>query len=184
MKQIIKRSLLVGGVVGAVGLASVTSLAMTANNASAATPDRQTLVERLADRFHLNTRDVQKVVDEDRAARQAEHQAQAEQRLQTLVDNGTITAQQKATIEAKIKEMQATREADRNRFADMTPAERETEMEQHRAALQAWAKQQGIDLTKLQGILMGEGPHGGPGGSRGGFGGHHGMGMMDDRDDS
>lgn len=184
MKRILKRSLLVGGVLGAVGLASVTSLALTSNNARAATPERQTLVERVADRFRLNTRDVQKVFYEDRAAHQAEHQAQAEQRLQTLVDNGTITTQQKTTIEAKIKEMRATREADQSRFADMTPAERQAKMEQDRATLQEWAKQQGIDLTKLQGILMGGGPHAGTGSSHGGFGGHHGMGMMGDRDNS
>ncbi len=71
-------------------------------------------------------------------------------RLQALVDKGTITADQKNKIEAKQAELKTKREAERT-------------------ALETWAKDNGIDLKYLMGGFgMGRG-HGGPDGHMGNF---------------
>lgn len=105
---------------------------------------------------------MQKVFDEDRAAHEAEHQKQLSDRLQKLVDNGTITAAQKTAIEAKLKELKSQHDANRDSFKNMTEAERKAKMDEERTALENWAKAQGLDLTKLHGIFRGGpgGPHG------------------------
>lgn len=121
------------------------------------------LVDKIANTFNLNKADVQKVFDQEHTARQAEHKAQIEKRLQTLVDKGTITSDQKTAILQKLDELEASREQDKGSMKDLTPAERKAKMDEQKTALEAWAKQQGIDLSKLQGIFMGPG-HRGPGG--------------------
>jgi hypothetical protein len=165
IKQLMKRSLLVGGVLSTVGLVGASGAMLGSANASTPESGQQTLVDKIAGKFHLNKTDVQNVFDEERSDHQAARQARIDKRLQALVDNGTITTKQKTAIEAKFKELQATRDADRGSFADMTDSERRSAMDKQRTNLQTWAKQQGLDLSKLQGIFMGSGPHhGGPGG--------------------
>ncbi len=171
MKDIIKKSLLVGGVAGAVGMGSLASvgLASAASNTSGDT----TLVDKIATTFHLNKNDVQKVFDEDRASHEAEHQAKVSERLQAMVDKGTITAEQKTAIEAKLQALKTEREANRDAFKDMTNSERKAKMDAMRTDLESWAKDQGLDLSKLRGIFMGgmhmgHGPGSGPGHMDGG----------------
>ncbi len=113
------------------------------------------LVDKIASTFSLNKDDVQKVFDEERTAHQAERKAKINARLQKLVDKGTITAEQKTAIEAKLEDMLAKREAEHESMKDLTPAERKAKREQSRAEMEAWAKEQGIDLSKLKGIFMG-----------------------------
>jgi hypothetical protein len=86
--------------------------------------------------------------------------------LQKLVDAGTITVSQKTAVEAKLKELKAARESNKDSMKDLTDDERKAKMEEERTSLEAWAKEQGIDLANLKGILMGGG-HGGMGGPGG-----------------
>ena len=121
----IPKSLLIAGAVATVGLAGATGLGV----ASAATSNSTggtSIVDKLASKFNLKKEDVQAVFDEDHAAHEAEHQQQVSDRLQKLVDDGKLTADQKTKIEAKLKEMQTARDAERT-------------------ALQDWAKQNSID---------------------------------------
>lgn len=123
------------------------------------------LVQKIASKFNLNKDEVQKVFDEDRSAREAEREKDQAERLQKLVDAGTITASQKTAIEAKIKEMKAERDANKDSMKDLSDTERKAKMDAKKTELETWAKQQGLDLTKLQGVLMGghgRGGHNGP----------------------
>ncbi len=79
--------------------------------------------------------------------------------MQKLVDKGTITAEQKTAIEAKLEELHTKREAEHESMKDLTPAERKAKRKQNKAEMEAWAKQEGIDLAKLKGVFMG---HHGP----------------------
>ena len=88
-------------------------------------------------------------------------EADQSERLQKLVDNGTITSQQKTAIEVKLKEMKKEREAHKANFKEKTAAERKAEMQKHRSELEAWAKAQKLDLSKLKEVLGMR--HGGPG---------------------
>ena len=91
------------------------------------------LVDKVASKFNLNKQDVQAVFDEERQAHQQEQKANKSADLQSKVDDGTITADQKATIEKKLEEMHASRE-------------------QSKTALEDWAKQNNIDVKY---VMMG-----------------------------
>ncbi len=155
-------------VVGSAGLAATQAVSAATNDSSTG---QTTIVDRIASKFGLNKDDVQKVFDEERTAHEAERQAKQSERLQKLVDKGTITADQKTKIEAKIAELQSKREAERDGFKDLTGDERKAKMDAAKAELEQWANENGIDLTKLKGIFMGGGR---------GFG--HGPGVHDGAD--
>jgi uncharacterized membrane protein YhiD involved in acid resistance len=117
--------------------------ASAATTSSTSTNSVSSLVSAIAKKFNLKTSDVQAVFDADRTERQAERLAENSTRLQSLVDKGTITADQKTKIEAKQKELQTKRDAER------------TELEK-------WATDNGIDAKYLMGGGMGRGGKGGP----------------------
>ena len=139
----IPKSLLVAGAIATLGLAGATGLGVASAATSSAT-NGTSIVDRLASKFNLKKEDVQAVFDEDHAAHEAEHRQEVSDRLQKLVDEGKITAEQKTKIEAKQKELQAEHDTDKT-------------------SLETWAKENGIDMQYLR---MGGGPggrgHGGP----------------------
>lgn len=117
------------------------------------------LVQKIASKFGLKEADVQSVFDEDHKALQAERQAQYETRLTQLVTDGKITEDQKKLLLAKHAELQSTREANRGSMQNMTNEQRKTKRDEERTALEAWAKQNGIDMQYL---MLGRGMgHGG-----------------------
>lgn len=122
------------------------------------------LVTKLAEKFNVDESEIESVFEEQRTEMQAERETARAEHLQGLVDAGTITSDQKIALEAKLDEMKATREALRDQ--DLTREERHEKMEEARDSLEAWAKEQGIDLSAIH-------PEGGPGGHKGGRG--HGM---------
>lgn len=158
------KSLVVGGLLTAVGLSTVAGVGMASaeSGTSGSTDPMSSLVQKIASKFNLNQADVQKVFDEDRSARETEREQKQAERLQKLVDDGTITATQKTAIEAKIKELKSEREANKDEMKNLSAEERKAKMDTKKTELEAWAKEQGIDLSKLQGIFMGggHGPHG------------------------
>ena len=91
------------------------------------------LVDKVASKFNLNKQEVQSVFDEDRQAHQAEQKAERSTELQSKVDDGTITAEQKTAIEKKLEEMHTSRE-------------------QSKVSLEEWAKQNNIDAKY---VMMG-----------------------------
>lgn len=137
----INKSLVVAATIATIGLGSVAGLGI-ASAQSGSSAGASGLVDKIATKFNLNKDDVQKVFDEDRTAREVEHQAERSKHLQKLVDSGKITTEQKTLIENKQKELISARDAER-------------------AELEAWAKQNNLDLKFVM------------------FGGRHG-----DRDDS
>lgn len=106
-----------------------------------------TLVSRLAETFGKSEDEVQAVFDSAREEKQAEAQANFETKLQEAVDNGDLTADQQALILNKHSELMAEHQADRESAAGMTREEHRAEMETHRAEIQAWADDNGIDLS-------------------------------------
>lgn len=146
--------------IGTVGLGSLAAGGV----ASAETQSNGgSIVDKIATTFNLNKDEVQKVFDEEREARKAQHEAKRAERLQGLVDDGTITAEQKTAIEAKLEELSTKREENREALRDMSEDERRVKMDEERESLEAWAKEQGLDLSKLRGVFVGgRGMHMGP----------------------
>lgn len=130
------------------------------------------LVQKIADKFNLNKSDVQAVFDQERQEMHAKMQAKYEAKLAQLVKDGKITEQQKKLLLDKHKELQSEMESNKDKFKDLTPAEMKSQMDAKRKELEAWAKENGVDIKYLMPMQIhmkvGGGPgfmkHDGPGG--------------------
>jgi len=139
-------------------------LTVTRASAQDSSKPHDVIVQKIADKFGLNKDEVQKVFDEEHAARQAEMEAKNSERLEKLVSEGKITAEQKTLILNKQKELREKHQANRGNFEGKTPEEMKTQMEAERTALEAWAKENGIATEYLMGNKFMK--IGGPGGHR------------------
>jgi hypothetical protein len=109
------------------------------------------LIQKIADKFHLNKDDVKAVFDQERADRMKQMETQYEARLDQLVKDGKINDAQKQLILAKHKELIANRQSAMQNFKTMTPDQRKAAMDQQHQDLQNWAKQNNIPLQYLMG---------------------------------
>lgn len=158
MKSLTK-SLIVASVVGTLGTGALFTGAIASAETSTSTNNpMSSLVDKIASTFNLDKTKVQAVFDQQRSEMDAKRDAEVATRLNTLVSEGTITAQQKTAIEEKLAEMKKERESSTDNFKDMTDEQRKAAMDKKKSDLEAWAKEQGLDLTKLKGIFG----HGGP----------------------
>lgn len=107
------------------------------------------IVQRLADRFHLNADDVKAVFDQNHQDKMGQRQQKLEDRLSQAVKDGKITEDQKQKILAKIKDLQANQQAFRDSLKNMTPDQRKAALQKQRDELNAWAQQNGIDPKNL-----------------------------------
>ena len=132
--------------------------------------ENNSLVDKLANKFHLNKTEVQQVFDEHKQERRQEMEKRYEERLTQAVKDGKLTEEQKIKLLAKHKELVAEMEkkhaemkAKRGEMGEKSQAERQklheerrAEIEKKRAELEQWEKDNNIP----SGYLM----LGGPGG--------------------
>lgn len=162
----VKKSLLVVGAVTTMGVAGITGMGVASaatNTTNSPSDGMSSLIDKLATKFNLNKDDVQAVFDEDRAAREAEHQQEFEQRLTQAVTDGKITEAQKQKILAKVEELKTQREANRDKFKSMTEDERRAAMKAEMESLKTWADENGISMDYLRtegGMKVFAGPKG------------------------
>lgn len=140
---------------GVLGASSV-SAQSTTNTQNPMSP----LVQKIAEKFGLNQSDVQAVFDEVRKEKPAKMQANSEAQLSQLVTEGKITEAQKQLILQKRAELDAQRKANKESMQNLSEEERKAKMQEEKAALEAWASENGIDSRYL---MQGRG-HGGFGG--------------------
>jgi hypothetical protein len=157
----IKKPLLVLGAVTSIGLAGMTGLGVA--SAASGSSSGDTIIDKIASKFNLNKDDVRAVFDEERSEREAEHQQKVEERLSKAVKEGKLTESQKVKIIAKLAELKAEREADRDAMKGKTTEECRAIMQQKREELRQWAKGNGISLTYLHFGFGGPHGHGGHG---------------------
>jgi hypothetical protein len=113
------------------------------------------IVQKLVERFNLDTEEVQQVFDETKEERHQQMQARFEERLDQAVSDGQITEDQKEAIIAKKAEMQTNHQE----FKDLTPEEKQAKMAAYKEEMEAWAEENGLDLSTLH--MLGGGHHGG-----------------------
>lgn len=157
-----RKSLIAAGMVAGLALVAVGSVASAHGDAA----NGGSLVDKLSQRFNLNKDDVQKVFDEERTARDAEHEQHYEERLTQAVKDGKLTEEQKTKLLAKHKELKAAMVSKHDAMKDKTPEERHAGMKQHRADIETWASQNNVPVE----YLMMHGPimvHGEPGAGHG-----------------
>lgn len=160
MKTLTK-TLIVGTIAGTLGAGALATgaVASAESGASTRTDPMNGLVDKIASTFKLEKAKVQEVFDARRSEMETKRQQEVDDKLTTLVNEGTITSAQKSAIEEKLAEMKKERESNKNTFKNMTTDERKAAMDKKKAELEAWAKEQGLDLTKLSGVFGG--PRGG-----------------------
>lgn len=149
MKKMVVAAL-AAGTIGVTGLSAGSVLAHQNGNGDFASA--------IAERFNLEETEVQAFLDEQQEARAQEREQEREAHLQSLVDDGTLTAEQKDALTAKLQEQQEARESLRDQ--ELTQDERREQMRTLRDDFQAWAEEQGIDLKQIRP----EGDHGRRGG--------------------
>lgn len=117
------------------------------------------LVQKIAQKFGLNQSEVQAVFDQHRDEMHTAMQQRLEDQLTQEVADGKLTEAQKQAILAKRAELE-TNKPDPSTFEDQTREERQAQREQQRQELEAWATQNGIDMSYL---MPGIGHHKGHG---------------------
>jgi hypothetical protein len=161
MKTSYKAIIAAGAVLPFIGMANVLA------HAAPSTTDtsRDSLITKLSNRFSLNKSDVQSVFDEEHAARESQMKAKMSDALKAA----GLTDSQISALQTKQIEQRAAHDA----------WEEKAQRDAGRADFEVWAKDQDIDLTKVQSALRGLGRgHGMM--HRGGHLG--GPGMMSDND--
>ncbi len=158
-KQIIAATALIAGIglAGAYGIQT----AKAATDTNSFPP----MIQKMVEKFNLNTDEVSKFVNEDREARQTEREADFEKKLADAVTAGKITEAQKTAVLAKHDELQTKREALRDQNKEDREAHR-TEMQAIHTEMQDFLKAQGIDESVLP---TPKGPQGGGMGMGGGM---------------
>lgn len=159
------KTIVAGTIMGTLGIGSLATASIVGAESAANNSDnpQSSLIEKIASTFNIDKSKLQTIFDEDREARETAHEKEQAARLQTLVDNGTITSAQKTAIEKKVAELKSQRDANRDTMKNLTDEERKAKMDEERTALENWAKTQDLDLTKLKGVLGGgPGGHGEP----------------------
>ena len=135
-------SVLCGGLVVA-----TSAFAQTTTNSQSNVPS---LVQEIADKFHLNTSDVQSVFAQHRQEMRAQGEANYENYLKNLVSSGKINDEQEQLILNKHKELIDQMQSNLKNFKSMTPAQRRAQMQANMQDLQNWAKQNNIPLQYLR----------------------------------
>lgn len=109
------------------------------------------MTKTLASKLGVSEEKVKDAFTSMRADREAKMKADLEARLSQAVKDGKITEAQKSAILTKFG--QEKTKIDPAAFKNMTPAQRKAEMEKRKTDLEAWAKENNLDLTKLNDLL-------------------------------
>ena len=135
---------------GAYGVTKVSAATDTAN-------PQASLVQKLADTFHVDKSKVQAVFDQNKTDRQAASETTYEARLSQAVTDSKLTSAQKDSILAEHKKLQAELDA----VVAGSGSDRRAAMTKIRTEGQDWAKSANIDAKWLMGGGFGGRGHGG-----------------------
>ncbi|HVQ44364.1 MAG TPA: hypothetical protein VMT30_05355 [Candidatus Saccharimonadia bacterium] len=142
---------------GAYGVTQVSAASDSAN-------PQTSLVQKIADTFHLDKTKVQAVFDQNRQDNQANHETNYEARLTQAVTDGKLTSAQKDLVLAEHKKLQGEMDAAMSDDTSTSKTDRRTAMQKIRSETRDWAKANHIDAKWLIGPGRIRGGHRGPGG--------------------
>jgi hypothetical protein len=158
--QISKKMLIPMAAVAIVGAGMYGAAQVSA--AADTTDPRTSLIQKLADTFHVDKSKVQAVFDEQHTQMQADREKDYEAQLTQAVEGGELTSAQKTSVLAERKKLAAKIEAIMKDDSTDTREERRAAMDKVRTEGQDWAKANNIDAKWLMG--GGGGHMHGPGG--------------------
>ncbi len=129
-------------------LAVVSGLTYTAQQVQAfgfGNGDHQNMAATLAEKLGKSEADVQAAFEAVREDKRQEAETVFENRLDEAVQNGELTEEQKQLVLSKHQELRAQFQVEQQ------------QRQQHRQELQAWAEENGIDMSFLGNMGMGFG---------------------------
>jgi len=117
------------------------------------------MYERFAQRFNLDEGEVEDFFSEVGQERFQFMQEKQEERLDSWVEQGSITEEQKELVLAKKEEMREKNEA----LRDLDPEQRKDEMQALRQEMREWAEENDLNMRFFGDRTMGfhKGPRGG-----------------------
>lgn len=121
--------------------------------------------QRFAERFNLDVNEVTEIFQEQHKSHMTERQQTHKEALNNAVSEGKITETQKEAFLGKIEEMRSNFGV--KDMQDLTPQERQERRQEHHEEIQAWAEQNGIDISELMPRPKNEGFGGGRGFGKG-----------------
>jgi polyhydroxyalkanoate synthesis regulator phasin len=107
------------------------------------------IIQKLAERFNLNPEDVKSVFDQNREEIQAKAEQNFQDVLDQMVQDQKITQDQETAIleeRAKIRDL-------KDQLKDLTPEERQAQMQNLRDEIQQWSEENSLN----PGLIMGMG---------------------------
>ena len=125
----------------ALGVLMLLAVFWTGKTTAQAVVPNQSVVDKIVERFNLNKDEITGVFDEVHQERQQKMQAYMETRLDEVVKDGVITAEQKETFLKK-------------------QAEWQEKQRQLKEEMQKWMEESGIDFEKLAPYRVGCGGRG------------------------
>ena len=156
----LSKGMLAAGIVTTVAAGSIVGTSVASAHSGNGSGN---VIDKLVERFSLNRDDVQAVFEEVRDEHQADMQAQRDEQLSELVQNGTLTQTQADALKAKQQEMHEYRNELRDQ--NLSREQLRTQLQEQRESFRAWADEQGIDLQAIKpdrGMGMDGHRHGGP----------------------
>lgn len=144
-----KKTIVTYALLTVIGLGTIGTTSVFAQTPTDTQNPMDSLVQKIATKFGLNQSDVQAVFDADREEHHAEMKANFEKQLSQYVTDGKITDAQRQLILQKRAELDAAHEAKKDSATNLTPEERKSQMDAERTSLEAWAKDNGIDMQYL-----------------------------------
>ncbi len=138
------RKLITFSVLTMVGVVAATGYFIFASNNAIAQGEeksRPLLIQRLIERFNLDPSEVDQVVSEVRGEMKAGHKLRFENSLNTLVQDGKITEDQRAQILSKMAEWEPRKEE----WKSLSREEMKTNMEAHRTEWESFLESIGVN---------------------------------------
>ncbi len=133
-------------IIPALTIATVVGIGVYGIGKVSADEDKQiSIAEKIAEKFNLNKDYVQEVIDNDREEMRERQHLKLEERLSELVSKGELTQDQKETYLEKLSTMRS----ERDNGKDLSREERQAERENHRAEMEKWAEENGLNLENL-----------------------------------
>ncbi len=132
------------------GVATVSSVALVAGVSSAQdqTSRQSDLIDKVSQSHNIDREELESTFNEFREEKKAERGAKRQEFLQSKVDDGTITSEQKDMLESRESEMKEAinmlKESDANR------EEIKSKIKELKVEFKTWAEEQGIDLEELR----------------------------------
>ncbi|MBN1162921.1 hypothetical protein JXA34_04230 [Patescibacteria group bacterium] len=105
----------------------------------------QSLIKKFIERFNLNEDEVNEFMEEIKEEKREEQRSHLEEQLNAAVSEGKLTEEQKNALLEKMAE----RPENKENWQELSEEERKQLMDNNRAEMQAWAEENGIDLSLM-----------------------------------